>query len=96
MGVWIEILYLIRKRNFGAFTPVWGCGLKFVILLNFGVKLLFTPVWGCGLKWASGMLIGVCVGFTPVWGCGLKSTIIDALVRAIPVHPRVGVWIEIV
>ena len=54
VGVWIEILLEMLPGLAPAFTPVWGCGLKWIQRRIIVKRVLFTPVWGCGLKLCGG------------------------------------------
>ena len=72
MGVWIETIEKLIKRNSEASLLMWECGLKPNRYNEGGVASKSLLMWECGLKPSSAAELVLSGRSLLMWECGLK------------------------
>ena len=94
VGAWIETGNMVQLLQWSMSHPVWVRGLKLEVTLSNNSDYKSHPVWVRGLKLLSGLILAPLNVSHPVWVRGLKQSFDILTLRAAPVAPCVGAWIE--
>ena len=85
---------VVRMKEDGTSSSVWGCGLKFHALAKLIIHPVSSSVWGCGLKSFPSAYSPPPFLSSSVWGCGLKYCLPRYRFLVFRVILRVRMWIE--
>ena len=88
MRVWIEI----KEQNYQGqrqtgFTLLWGCGLKFYLIIKSVNLLSFTLLWGCGLKFLNLCRIILMILFHPLMRVWIEIKSLSNISNLLKVSP---------